>query len=1218
MERILARSKKTLSVLLSCGLLLSTFSPAWAVSLGRAPVPRGPGALEIGRAGISYTGVLPVQELSQPLSAQGGRILSSALPTPDAVPGNDGVQLQPGDVSLPPAEMLRQANPSVGQALERHPVIEILNSVQRAGVQLPASLSTPQDFAQLRDAARSLPEGRARESLLSFAETMAGSAGADSAEAAGGALAELFDTKTKNTIPAVEAPKAAGMWASLAESRLAPARLRKYAAKKAEAGRRKAQTIDTDDLLVPPELLRWVPDPEAIPESTREMQPSQRRIFAQDRALESLDFGLRMKGRSYNVIVSGEDGTGGMSAVRYLLEGIAPILETPQDILAVTNLEDKKNPLFLQLPAGEGAKLVEAFKATLTTFRMRLNQVLGSPEFAEALRGLMGGVQQEAAKARTEFLAEVSAAKIKEHFGVVFEEKELDDGRISYKFRLALDGEVLNPDDIDGLVEGLTKEEVIEEFTQVVQGLTQKYVEMQQKNSQMRMQAEARVQKLEKDSVAGLVQRVAAPLLQAALGAADHDNEAHKKFRERSEKRVEELQTRYGKKRIGPFDIQLMAMPMGGQVMIGVGIVLAGKEVTSENGKELEVETQRKIDELKKSGEWQALDEQIQAAAQAYEEAQAGVARTNQEEHQALHANDPPPSPEREKVAQWAQSIVADIAEHYQAFLPAESSGNPMMDMLQGSQRDNPEDRYKVQVLVDNAAVVGAPVVYEKSPTFENLFGYAEDNQQMMMMPGAGMARRDTPGGPTLKAGSLLRANGGYLVLDLLDVLREPGVFQTLMRAVRTGKAQISEKGMMSIVWNQGERYEVPINVKVVFRASPMMKMMLMHYDEDFGRYFKAVAEFESAINISAQAIAAYLNFVKSMVEKKAGGVIDFANGAISGVLEEAKRNADDGYKLSARFGPLNDSMREATYWARERLNAFAGERAEKSGTTVAAELKKIEEEGAFQVEREDHTKALTESDEREGSIKRRIKDYYGRNLNRLVIAGKAKDQLTGLAVIMVGRGFGIPNRISFTTSADLKGAGLIISTERNIKAAGPSFQASLEVLEGFWERTFGQLKGIPLKIRIRFEQNSNGIDGDSATQTMAYGSLLSAAGIEIKQGIPITGSMDQFGNVQPIGGVNEKIEGFYDILVEKLKREGKELAGEQGIIIPAVNVPTLALRPDIVQAVRDGKFKIWGVSHISQGIEILSGMAYSEVLIKINERIDAVRTEALKGAGKE
>jgi Lon-like ATP-dependent protease len=574
-----------------------------------------------------------------------------------------------------------------------------------------------------------------------------------------------------------------------------------------------------------------------------------------------------------------------------------------------------------------------------------------------------------------------------------------------------------------------------------------------------------------------------------------------------------------------------------------------------------------------KAADWQLTQREASKAAEPFIEKFKAMQKQLQAEVQEIRKKTPPPTKAQLEAVAYTQALLQDMAAAFPLFLAQGQQGAPDVS-----------EKYLVSVLADNGKTKGAPVIFEKNPSFKKLFGWADDNAKTLMVPGAGMVMQAGIGGPTLNSGSYLKANGGYLVLDLMDVLREPNVYPALSRMIRTGQAEVSGGSPMAMLQGaSGETYQVPAEVKVVLIASPMLRMMLEHYDEDFASLFKAVAEFQSSLEIGADTLAYYVRSMKRMIESSAGKMIDLTRGAIAAALEFAARMAESNTKISTRFGPIRDLLREATYFARQA--------------------------GHPQITREDVEQTVFERAARRGGLRDRVHAYYNKGIFALQIEGEAVGQINGLAVM---GDFGVPMRITVRTSAN-GGGPTFVSADQRAGTTGSSFNKALEVLEGFFEGLFGQKRPIPARFRISFEQSYDGIDGDSATQTQIYAALSSLAEVPIRQGISITGSADQFGNVQAIGGVNHKIEGYFDVVAAKLKSQGKEMTGEQGVIIPETNVRDLALRPDIVEAVKAGKFRIWAVRHVSQGVEILTGMPYSEVLLKANARLGGFAAERRK-----
>ncbi|MBI3564971.1 MAG: AAA family ATPase, partial [Elusimicrobia bacterium] len=511
---------------------------------------------------------------------------------------------------------------------------------------------------------------------------------------------------------------------------------------------------------------------------------------------------------------------------------------------------------------------------------------------------------------------------------------------------------------------------------------------------------------------------------------------------------------------------------------------------------------------------------------------------------------------------------------NYKIFMGIKEGGEGIKPMP-GSRPLDPEDFFRVSVLSDNSESKGAPVVWEENPTYERLFGVADGNQRNMVIPGVGIVKADGPGGPSFKGGSFLKANGGFLVLRAMDVLKSPGVWPALMNAVRTGQAEIAEGGLLGMASMKGDIYHIPAKVKVVLVGSPMIQMLLAQHDEDFTLNFQGVAHFQPTIKITEEAVDGFLNFVKHAVVGSAGQIMDMTRGAIERVLEFAARQADSNKYFTASFGALYGLMQEASYAAGKA--------------------------GRSEVRGEDVDAALQAKMDREDVHYKRMSELYQKNIFRVDTDGEAVGQINGLAVM---GSHGVQMRITFVAGPGMPG---IVSVDHQAGSTGSSFNKALGnewswlVHEFGRDAKTGKDKPVRAQIRVSYEQNYGGIDGDSSTSTTLYGILSALSGVPIKQRYAVTGSADQFGNVQAIGGVNEKIEGFFDLCSHR------GLTGDQGVIIPKTNVGDLQLRPDVAQAIKDGKFHIYAVDTVAQGMEILTGVAYQTIKEKAAARLDEI-----------
>ncbi len=455
---------------------------------------------------------------------------------------------------------------------------------------------------------------------------------------------------------------------------------------------------------------------------------------------------------------------------------------------------------------------------------------------------------------------------------------------------------------------------------------------------------------------------------------------------------------------------------------------------------------------------------------------------------------------------------------------------------------------FKVNVIVDNSETDGAPVIFETTPSYKNLFGTIERRPV-----GPGVYASDFL---NIKAGSLLRANGGYLVLNALDALSEPGVWQTLKRTLRNGLIDIQSFDPFYILTTTAMKPEpITINVKVVMIGSHWLYYLLFYKDEDFKKIFKVKADFDTVMENNTQNINQYASFIKSICERES--LCPLSKEAVADVIEYSVRIAGTKDKLSTRFNVIADLVREADYQARQRNK------------------KQI---GPIEVE-----KAIESRRRRLNMIEDKIQEMMEKNILMISTRGKAVGQLNGLSVYQVsGYAFGRPIRITAKTAMGRAG---IINIEREANLGGRTYNKGVLILSGFLKSRYAQNQPMSIDATLGFEQSYSEVDGDSASSAEVYAILSSLSGVPLNQEIAVTGSVNQNGEIQAIGGVNEKIEGFYEVC------KAKGLTGKQGVIIPEANVSNLMLKQEIVDMVAKGKFHIYAVKTIDQGIEILTGM---------------------------
>ncbi len=454
---------------------------------------------------------------------------------------------------------------------------------------------------------------------------------------------------------------------------------------------------------------------------------------------------------------------------------------------------------------------------------------------------------------------------------------------------------------------------------------------------------------------------------------------------------------------------------------------------------------------------------------------------------------------------------------------------------------------FQVNVFVDNSLTQGPPVVVESNPSYTNLFGMIE--------------RRFLMGGyltdhTMCKTGALQLANGGYLLLSARDVMIHPGVWMALKRALKTKEIRIEDPmeafGLMA---PQGLRPQpIPLDVKVMLIGDSLLYQMLSIHDEDFWEIFKVKADFNFEVDKTPENIMAYASFIAGFCEE--GGQPHFDRTGVARVVEYAARIVADQDKLSTRFAWIKELIRESEYWARK--------------------------DGADLVAARHVNRALAERRFRHDLPNARLIDMVRNGTVMIDVHGTAVGQVNGLNVYLLGdMTFGRPSRISCST---FLGRGGIINIERESHLSGNLHDKGVLILSGYLGRTYAQKQALSVSASICFEQSYEGIDGDSASAAELCTILSSLSGIPIKQGIALTGSINQSGELQPIGGVNYKIEGFFMTCREL------GLTGNQGVIIPRRNIRNLMLREEVVDAVNQGRFHIYAVDHIDEAMQVLTG----------------------------
>jgi len=509
------------------------------------------------------------------------------------------------------------------------------------------------------------------------------------------------------------------------------------------------------------------------------------------------------------------------------------------------------------------------------------------------------------------------------------------------------------------------------------------------------------------------------------------------------------------------------------------------------------------------------------------------------------------------KVIEYVKEVEEDVIENISEFqLIAEEEISINTDLKDFA------PRYYVNLIVDNSETQGAPVIVETNPTFSNLMGVIEYESENSSL------RTDFT---MIKPGALHKANGGYLILDALELLRNHHTWAAIKRTLYNKEIKIEslkhQLGITDLVSLNPE--SMPIDIKIILIGNPHIYNLLYQYDEDFHKLFKIKVDFDSIMENSLENQYKIAGFINSFCEKEK--LNHFTKEGVFKVLEYSNRIAGSQNKLSTRFNMVTDILIEASAWAEYEGNRFVTERNVK--------------------------KAIAEKRKRSNIIEDRIDGLYHDGKIIIDVKGSQVGKINGLSVLDTGDYvFGRPIVITVSSYAGTKG---IINIEREVELSGNIHDKGVMILEGYLNEKFCKNKPLNITSKICFEQSYNGVDGDSASSTELYGILSSIGNIPIKQYIAVTGSVNQKGEIQPVGGITEKVEGFYNIC----KHFG--LTGYQGVIIPSQNVDDLVLDDEVIEAVRNRQFNIYAVSTIEEGMEILTDKSFIEICKIVESKLE-------------
>ncbi|MDT8449460.1 MAG: AAA family ATPase [Wenzhouxiangellaceae bacterium] len=504
-------------------------------------------------------------------------------------------------------------------------------------------------------------------------------------------------------------------------------------------------------------------------------------------------------------------------------------------------------------------------------------------------------------------------------------------------------------------------------------------------------------------------------------------------------------------------------------------------------------------------------------------------------------------------VLRYLDAVRDDVIENAGDFADSDDNDGSAMALLGlGDHERGSLTRYRVNLLVDNSATEGAPIVFENHPSHQNLFGRIEHMSQM-----GNLFTNFT----LIKPGALHRANGGYLVIEARKVLVQPFAWESLKRTLFAGELRVESLGQeLSLISTVSlEPEALGLDVKVILIGSRLLYFLLNEYDPEFGQLFKVAADFDDSMPRDDDAHRLYARMIATLGRRE--HLLPLDRAATARVIEHGARQAEDAERVSVHLQRVADLLREADYFAR-RDDRDVIERADVQATVEARRY-------------------------RAGRAPERLQEAIRRGVLLIDTDGERVGQINGLSVSNAGQmAFGHASRISARVRL---GKGEVKDIQREVKLAGPIFSKAVLTLTGYLGAHYAPDFPLMLGASLVFEQTYGGIEGDSATAAELFALLSALADVPLKQSLAVTGSANQYGEVQPIGAVNEKIEGFFDTCRER------GLTGGQGVLIPAANVKHLMLRDDVIEAVRDGKFRVWPFATVDEGLALVTGMPAGE-----------------------
>lgn len=656
--------------------------------------------------------------------------------------------------------------------------------------------------------------------------------------------------------------------------------------------------------------------------------------------------------------------------------------------------------------------------------------------------------------------------------------------------------------------------------------------------------------KVFRDDMDDLVEQLKTEVPQAFEGEEyqQEREQIQEEFARQRQEYLQELENRAEEK-----DFTVLQTPQG--VMLAP--VIDGEPLTPDKFSELEEEVREDIEQRRDELQ-EHLDEVMEQVQELRQEAREQVKELDQRiisfSVQGLINEIKEKYESQEAVQDHLDRVLEHLLNNVEMFKRMNQKKNqPDMPMPMQRREDKPDfDLYRANLLVDHSDTEGAPVVLESNPTYYNLVGRIEHKGEF------GSLSTDFT---MVKNGALHQANGGYLMIEAKDVLTKPFAWEALKRSLNNDQIKTEAMGQeyRAVQTQTLEPEEIPLDVKIVLLGDPRMYYLLYNLDEDFQELFKVKADFSQETDREDDIIHQYGRYISTLCEDE--DLRHFSRSGVRRVVERASRMVDNKEKLSAELNHIGDLVRESHYWA--------------------------DQNGHELVESEDVNRALDEMIYRSNKIEKKIQELIEEGTILIDTDEKVVGQVNGLSVLPLGDyRFGKPSRITARTHVGDQG---VVNIEREAELGGRIHNKGVMILSGYLSGLFAQDRPLSVSATLTFEQTYGEVDGDSASSAELYALLSSISDLPLRQDLAVTGSVNQQGQVQSIGGVNEKIEGFFKIC----QQDG--LTGDQGVLIPSSNVRNLMLREDVIEAVKNDQFHIYPIEHVDEGIELLTGTPAGE-----------------------